>query len=209
MVRPERDRIGSNGYVEVDETFIGGRTRGEGRGVTHKVVVAGAVEVRVLSKPRRGGTRKFYAGRLRLAQVSDRGKPALEAFVKATTEPKSVIVSDGWQGYDNLTTFGYKHRPTVIGGDHQKTEAVLPMIHLVFSNLKTWLRGTHHGVSAKHLPAYLNEFVFRFNRRFYPMTAINSVLGISMRVAGPTYKELYEGKWEHPSVAKHDWVSNG
>jgi ISXO2 transposase-like protein len=42
------------------------------------------------------------------------------------------------------------------------------MIHLVFSNLKTWLNGIHHGVSAKHLQAYLNEFTFRFNRRFYP-----------------------------------------
>ena len=202
MVRPERERIGSNGHVEVDETFVGGRTHGEGRGVTRKVLVAAAVEVRVLAKPHRKGERKFYAGRLRLARVADRGKPALEAFVKASVEPSSTIVSDGWQGYDNLTTLGYKHRPTVISGDHEKTDAVLPMVHLVFSNLKAWLSGTHHGVSPKHLPAYLNEFVFRFNRRFYPMTAVNSVLGISVRVAGPTYRGLYEGGWKHPGAPK-------
>ena len=41
----------------------------------------------------------------------------------------------------------------------------MPIIHLVFSTLKTWLNGIHHGVSAKHLQAYLNEFTFRFNRR--------------------------------------------
>ena len=202
MVRPARERIGANGQVEVDETFVGGRTRGEGRGVTHKVLVAAAVEVRVLAKPRRKGERKFYAGRLRLARVSDRGKPALEAFVKASVEPGSTIVSDGWQGYDNLPALGYTHRPTVISGDPEKTEAVLPRVHLVFSNLKTWLGATHHGVSPQHLPAYLNEFVFRFNRRFYPMTAVSSVLGISVRVAGPTYKALYAGGWKHPGAPR-------
>ena len=42
----------------------------------------------------------------------------------------------------------------------------LPAIHLVFGLAERWLLGTHHGVvSAKHLPAYLDEFVFRFNRR--------------------------------------------
>jgi hypothetical protein len=40
----------------------------------------------------------------------------------------------------------------------------LPIIHLVFANLKTWLIRIHHGVSAQHLQAYLNEFTFRFNR---------------------------------------------
>ena len=74
------------------------------------------------------------------------------------------------------------------------------MIHLVFSNLKVWLLGTHHGVSAQHLPAYLNEFVFRFNRCFYPMTAFASVLGISTRVAGPTYDALYAGRWHHAAA---------
>ena len=76
------------------------------------------------------------------------------------------------------------------------------MIHLVFANLKSWLQGTHHGVSPRHLPAYLNEFVFRFNRRFYPMTAVNSVLGIGMRTPGPTHHGLYDGSWAHPSA--HD-----
>ena len=57
-------------------------------------------------------------------------------------------------------------------------EDYLPIIHLVFSNLKSWLNGTHHGVSAEHLQAYLNEFTFRFNRRFYPFNAFRSLLGL-------------------------------
>ena len=58
-------------------------------------------------------------------------------------------------------------------------EQFLPVSHLVFSNLKSWLNGIHHGVSAKHLQAYLNEFTFRFNRRFYPFNAFRSLLGIA------------------------------
>jgi hypothetical protein len=47
------------------------------------------------------------------------------------------------------------------------------------------------------LQAYLNEFVFRFNRRFYPMNSFNSVLGISARTVPPTYAQLYSGEWTH------------
>ena len=60
----------------------------------------------------------------------------------------------------------------------EKAEKHLPMIHLVFSNLKTWINGTHHGrIEPRHLQAYLNEFVFRFNRRFYPMNSFNFRFG--------------------------------
>jgi hypothetical protein len=76
-------------------------------------------------------------------------------------------------------------------GDPEVVEDFLPIIHLVFSNLKTWLSGTHNGVSAKHLQAYLNEFTFRFNRRFYPFNAFRSLLGIAGEVDAPTFDALY------------------
>lgn len=193
-VRPERDLIGSDGHVEVDEAFVGGKTRGEGQGITHKVLVAAAVEVRTLKEPLRKGERKVFAGRLRLSTITGRSKAALDKFVQESVLPGSNVITDGWYGYDNLKSLGYDHQPTIIRGDHEKTDAVLPMVHIVFSNLKTWIQGTHHGVSPKHLAAYLNEFTFRFNRRFYPMIAVNSVLGIMTSVPGQTNKELYGGK---------------
>ena len=76
----------------------------------------------------------------------------------------------------------------------QVAEIFLPIIHLVFSNFKTWLRGIHHGVSPQHLQAYLNEFTFRCNRRFYPFNAFSSLLGIVGDVITPTYAELYAKK---------------
>jgi len=198
MVRPDRDRIGAQWPVEVDEVLVGGKTRGEGRGVHHKTYVAGAVESR--QKKDKSGRRTVYAGRLRLQVLRDRGKQALTAFVTENIESRAHLTTDGWQGYDNLAAIGYDHQSIVLDGDPQKVEKALPIIHLVFSNLKAWLLGTHHGVSEQHLPAYLNEFVFRFNRRFYPMTAFASVLGIGTQVAGQTYDALYAGNRHHSFV---------
>ena len=213
MFRPEREPIGGEYPVEVDETLIGGRTRGEGRGKHHKVIVVGAVEVRT-RKPGEdcsaNGTRdshkdgkplkrQTYAGRLRLMLIPDRSADSLLPFVTGNIAKASEVRTDGWLGYDELGELGFQHDAVVIDGDQELTEKHLPMIHLVFSNLKTWLLGTHHGTSQQHLQAYLNEYVFRFNRRFYPMTAFNSVLGLAAKSVPPTYEALYSGEWKHPA----------
>ena len=96
-------------------------------------------------------------------------------------------------GTNRLTALGYRHKAVAVRGDHAKTDKHLPMIHITFGNLDAWLLGTHHGVSSQHLQAYLNEFVFRFNRRFWPMVAFDSLLGIAVRTVAPTYAGLYEG----------------
>ncbi len=214
MVRPERDTIGSEHPVEVDECLVGGETRGEGRGVHHKVTVIGAVEVRLRKDAEdraakwkdshSGGIptkKKIYAGRLRLQVVPDKSAVSLTSFVKENITAGATVLSDGANGYIDLPKLGYDHHPLVLAGDPEKAESHLPMIHLVFANLKTWIRGTHHGrIEPHHLQAYLNEYVFRFNRRFYPMTAFNSVLGLAVRSVSPTYAQLYSGVWEHPAA---------
>ena len=208
MVRPEADKIGGVIPVELDEAWIGGRTRSEGRGIHHKVCVVGAVEVckRKQGKPshsfgelkktipRRGGR---YAGRLRLSVVPDRTAMSLVGFARESIAPGTNIITDDWLGYDTLQKYKFAHQSVVQRGDPSITEESLPLIHLVFSNLKSWLLGVHHGVSPQHLQAYLNEFTFRFNRRFYPFNAFRSLLGIAARAESPTYSELYSGGWKH------------
>ena len=91
MVRPDQDRIGGNPgeHVEADETWVGGRTRGEGRGVHHKTLVAAAVEVRQRKSRTKLNARRSgrYAGRFRLALVPDRSAEALCGFVKRVVAP--------------------------------------------------------------------------------------------------------------------------
>lgn len=205
MVRPDQDRIGGlpEEHVEVDETWVGGRTRGEGRGVHHKTLVTAAVEVRhrqpgTAQDNRRDGR---YAGRVRLAVAADRSADTLGGFVRSTVEVGTLVVTDDWSGYAGLRKDGYDHQAIAQCGDPEVSEQFMPMVHLVFSNLKTWLSGVHHGVSAKHLQAYLNEFTFRFNRRFYPFNAFRSLLGIGGAVAAPTFAELYSGDWAHPTCS--------
>ena len=153
MVRMDRDSIGGEHAVEVDETLVGGRTRGEGRGKHHKVYVLGAVEARKRKagedrsaegeKDHEGGKplkREHYAGRLRLQVVKDRKAATCERFVKDNVAPGSVVRTDGWQGYDGLKTRRLRpSRPRDERDDHELEDEHLPLVHLVFSNLKTWL----------------------------------------------------------------------
>jgi transposase-like protein len=221
MVRLGRDRIGAEWPVEVDETFVGGATQGEGKGRHHKTLVVGAVEVmprkgmkwdgkdpNLLSgqrpKHRGGHGRSFIAGRLRLQVIPNRKQETLEPVVLANVQAGAEVRTDGWTGYDNLHKLGYRHEAISVRGDHAKTDRHLPMIHIVFGNLDAWLLGTHHGVSPKHLQGYLNEFVFRFNRRFWPMVGFDSVLKIAARVKAPTYNDFYASGREGGDPAKFD-----
>ena len=141
MLRPERDRL--SGVVEVDEAYVGGveeGRRGGRRRDSNKSIVVGAVEVR-------GGG----SGRIRLAVVEDLSAASLVAFVEASVEPGSIVLTDGWQGYAPLRQ-AYDHRPSTVG-DPRNAAKLLPRAHRAFSNLKTWLKGTHHGVGAEALAA--------------------------------------------------------
>ena len=113
MVRPDQDRIGGRPkeHVEVDETWVGGRTRGEGRGIHHKTLVAAAVEVRHRKPGTAQDKRKDgrYAGRVRLAIAADRGANSLCGFVQNAVMPGSLIVTDDWSGYASLRKRGFDH----------------------------------------------------------------------------------------------------
>ena len=159
MVRPERQPLAQR--VEADETLVGGRRPGKpGRGAAGKAVVAGAVEA--VS----GKGRKRRLGRLRLEAVPDASAASLEGFLAGNVAPPAAVTTDGWPGYGGLGAAGYEHEAINLSRCWGDAVLRLPAIHLVFGLAKRWLLGTHHGaVSHKHLQAYLDEYVFRFNRR--------------------------------------------
>lgn len=180
MRRPQREALRDK--VEVDETFIGNQEglRG-GREIGDRALVVGAVEVRGRA-----------SGRIRLEVVPDSSAASLSGFVKRNVERGTIVISDAWKGYLPLPGMGYRHRPKTVGRERpERALVILPRIHQVFGNLKTWLRGTHHGVDAKHMQAYLDEFAFRFNRRRTPMAAFQSLLGLTSAHGPTTRKMLY------------------
>ncbi|MEE9605630.1 MAG: IS1595 family transposase [Candidatus Scalindua sp.] len=152
MVRPGRDRL--VGTVQVDEIYIGGRRPGKrGRGAEGKTLVLIAVE----DKDKR-------SGRIRLHKVKDASAESLTPAVKESVEPGSEVCTDDWNGYDKLSSSGYHH--TIIRKMTDVGENLLPLANRVASLLKRWLQGTHQGSPRpSHLDYYLDEFVFRYNRR--------------------------------------------
>lgn len=191
MVSPSRELL--SGVVEADETHIGGPSKGKkGRGVakdSNKTLIAGAIEV-VEYKSRSGET-KQRAGRLRLEILKSADEDDIKKFLNGNVKKKSVIKSDGWKGYSVRALTGYKHDRTVQsrpGGEKKYA----PHIHRAFGNLKSWLIGTHHGVDPQYLQSYLDEFVFRFNRREHPMAAFSTLLAIVTHGNPLTLRNLVE-----------------
>ena len=153
MVRPERDLL--SGVVEVDETFIGGRSAGKKGGATDKVPVMVAVE--------RLGPRRL--GRVRFGVDDAPGTVKLVEFAASTIAEGSTVRTDGARMLRRLATMGYTHE-YVNGYASADISNELPGVHLVASLLKRWIAGTlHHHVSLEQLPYYLDEYAFRFNRR--------------------------------------------
>jgi len=85
-----------------------------------------------------------------------------------------------------------KHIP-VVQGDGANAGEFFPIIHTLFSNIKAWLVGTHHGVSAKHLPRYLREWSYRFNRRNLPGGLDGYLIRRAVECATITYDQLKTG----------------
>ena len=193
MLRPGRDQIGAEWPIELDVFFVGGKTRSGVQGKTDQVPVIIAVEIR-RQEIRDDNTNKIIkralAGRIRIQKLPNK-TAAVDQFVSDSIAPGATITSDDGNEFTNLISLGYKHRPVPMRGDRDKMDSYLPMVSRVTANLKTWIDGTFHGVRNHHLQAYLNEFMFRFNRRFFRAVSFLSLLGLGVLRQGLTYREVY------------------
>jgi transposase-like protein len=139
------------------------------------LLIAGAVEI--------AGNRP---GRARLQTIGDYSAESLSGFVAGAVAPGATVVSDGWSGYAKLKDV--KHDARVVGA--AAAHVLLPWVHRLFANLKRWALGVYHGLRRKHLQSYLDEFVFRFNRRYSPKTAFRSLLSIGAKISPITSNML-------------------
>jgi hypothetical protein len=179
MVAPEREPL--RGEVEVDEGFLGGVNpdRKAGRDPVGKRLVGVAVEV-----PGTG------SGRLRLARCSKAranaasvpGSPRTSSRVRSSIPTAGAATRD-WP--ISASTTGPS--PNAGAARNAVSSSYPPTVP---SNVKTWLQGTHRSASEKHLQVYLDEFVFRHNRRRTPMAAFQTLLGLGAAHEPSTYAEI-------------------
>ncbi len=154
MVRPGRDRL--VGPVEVDESYLGGPEAGvHGRHTITKAIVAIAVEMKA-----------HGFGRIRLRHIPTVSGNHLTSFIGDVVKPGTLVQTDGWTGYAPLQSLGFQHRVTVLSDSPDPAHVLMPGVHRIAALLKRWILGTlQGGISKAHLPYYLDEFTFRFNRR--------------------------------------------
>jgi transposase-like protein len=183
MVNLAREPL--RGEVEVDDTWIGGAQTGL-RGSRQLRGRKAALTVVAVEKRGRA------TGRARMAVIPDFRGGTLIGFLRQNVAPGSVVYTDGLKSFTGLEDAGFRHVPR---SQPSRTElqkgakSVVPLADRAIGNLKQWLLGTHHGVGRDQLQAYLDEFVFRHNRRKQPMAAFQTLLGLGTGQKPMTYKE--------------------
>lgn len=165
--------------VEMDDSYFGPPGRGQrGRGAKGKVPVVVAVE-------NRGKKPGFAAMR-----VVDNLKSAhIAHFAKSKIKEQQTVRTDGYVSYYCLSGCGYELDMRIVGNGPNASKE-LPWVHTLIANAKSMLRGAHHGVSHKYLQRYLDEFCYRFNRRYWPSQLFNRLLKAALVTPAVIYAEL-------------------
>jgi transposase-like protein len=184
MVNLAREPL--QGDVEVDDTWVGGSQAGL-RG-SRQLKGRKAALVLVAVEKRGRGT-----GRARMAVIPDFKSITLIGFLKRNVAPGSTVYTDGLKSFTGLSEAGYKHVPRSqpLRIDLRKgAKSVVPLADRAIGNFQQWLIGTYHGVSRDQLQVYLDEFVFRHNRRRLPMAAFQTLLGLGTGCKPTHYKQI-------------------
>jgi transposase-like protein len=169
MVAPDREKL--RRVVEMDETWVGGLQAGL-RGSRQ---LKGRKAALVIVAVERRGT---ASGRVRMEVIPDFTQETMTDFALRNIEVGATIISDKMKGFERLPLAGFIHQPARQGNIRHGAEHVVPLADRAMGNMKQWLLGTFDGVSRPQLQAYLDEFVFRHNRRGNPQAAFQTLLDL-------------------------------
>src|SRR6516225_8005898 len=188
MVNIAREPL--HGEVEVDETWVGGEQAGL-RGSRQLKGRRAALVLVAVEKRGRG------SGRVRMKVIPDFKAKTIIPFLHQNVSPGSTIYTDGLKSFEGLTEAGFKHiartqplRPALRKG----AKSAVPLADRAIGNLQQWLIGTYHGVSKPQLQVYLDEFVFRHNRRKTPAAAFQTLLGLGTGRESTEYEQIRGAK---------------
>ena len=184
MVNVGREPL--HGEVEIDDTWVGGPQPGLRGSRQLKGRKAAIVLVAV---EKRGDT----SGRVRMGVARDFKQTTMREFVKQHVAPGSTVYRDGVKGFEGVTAADVRHvarTQPIRSALRQGTPSVVPLADRAIGHLQQWLIGTHHGVSTAQLQVYLDEFVFRHNRRRQPMAAFQTLLGLGTGRAPTPFRRI-------------------
>lgn len=178
-MRKQDSQYKLKGIVELDDAYFGGKNEFEkrGRGTSKsKVLVAVSTD-----------EKKKHAGFIKMEVVKNLDANTINKFATENIEHNSKVQTDDLSIYSSLDKQVINHEiyPIVSG------EKPLPWVHTIISNAKTFILGTYHGrMVAKHLQSYLDEFCYRFNRRFWEYQLFDRLLGACINCETTLYSEL-------------------
>lgn len=153
-----------SGRVELDDAYLGGERSGgkRGRGAGGKTPFVAAVETTPEGKP----------VRLKLRRVTGFCSRAISGFAKRSLDPTCEVVSDGLACFAAVTDAGCRHQVIKTGsGSAAARTPAFKWVNTALGNIKAAITGTYRSIHQKHVPRYLAEFEYRFNRR-YDLAAI-------------------------------------
>ncbi len=188
MVNVAREPL--HGEVEIDDTWIGAEQAGL-RGSRQLKDRKAALVLAAVERRGKG------SGRIRMEVIHDFTGATMNDFVIRNVALGSTIYTDGLGGFAGLAKIGFNHVPRTqpLRTDLRKgAMSVVPLADRAIGNLQQWLVGTHHGVSRRHLQVYLDEFVFRHNRRKNPMAAFQTLLGLGSARKPTAYHTIQGAK---------------
>jgi transposase-like protein len=148
-----------SGLIQLDDAYWGGERHGggRGRGAPHKIPFIAAVATNEEQHPIA----------MRFSQVAGFTKAAVARWAKKNLEPSCTVTSDGLACFAGVTEAGCVHIPIVTGGGPESVKhEEFTWVNTMIGNVKRSIDGTYHKIGERHLPRYLAEFCYRFNRRF-------------------------------------------
>jgi len=188
MVNTAREPL--HGEVEVDDTWIGGeqaRLQGSRQLKDRRAALV------VVAVEKRGRA----CGRTRMSIIPDFKSATIRSFLSQNVAPGSTIYTDGLKSFSGLVEAGYRHvvRIQPLRSELRKgAKSAVPLADRAIGNLQQWLIETYHGVSKNQLQAYLDEFVFRHNRRKTPAAAFQTLLGLGTARSSTEYEQIRGAK---------------
>jgi len=179
-----------SGIIQLDDVYWGGERRGAkpGRGSPNKVPFIAAVAT----------NQEGHPIALRMSRLSGFRKAELQAWAEKFLDPDAMVLTDGLACFRGIAAAGLEHQPLATGGGPASVELPeMTWVNTIIGNVKGAMRGSYHNASGQHLPRYLAEFCYRFNRRFNLATMLPRLAWAALRTPPMPYRllKLAEVHW--------------